>query len=94
MEGKQRERKTLSQDDTETLKTLLSSAITHHGAVCIHVAELWDGVLGIDGDDDLRAGLVPVKPTGHHFLSLQTDAGCIYCCSFYLFFCTDGLALF
>lgn len=64
------------------MKTLLSCAITHRGAVCIHVAELWDGVLGVDRDDDLRAGLVPVKPTGHHFLTLQMETDCIYCYTF------------
>lgn len=49
---------------------LTDYCIAHRGAVCIHVAELWDGVLGVDGDDDLRPGLVPVKPTWNHFLTL------------------------
>lgn len=46
-------------------------SISHRGAVCIHVAQLWDGVFGIDRDDDLRTGLVPVKSTRDNFLTLQ-----------------------
>lgn len=45
--------------------------IPHRGAVCIHVAQLRDGVLGVDRDDDLCPRLVPVKPTRNHFLTLR-----------------------
>lgn len=74
---KKREKKHI-QSQTRQVQPLLSCATTHPGAVCIYVAELWDSVLGVDGDDDLRAGLVPVKPTGHHFVSLQTNKGCVW----------------
>ena len=50
---------------------LTTCSIPHRGAVSIHIAQLWDGVFGIDRDDDLRPGLVPVKPTWNHFLTLQ-----------------------
>ena len=45
--------------------------VPHLDAVCIHVTQLRDGVFGVDGDDDLRSSLVPVKPTRRHFLTLQ-----------------------
>lgn len=45
--------------------------IPHRGAVGVHVTQLWDGVFGVDGDDDLRPGLVPVETTWRHFLILQ-----------------------
>lgn len=50
---------------------LIWRCIPHRGAVCIHVTQLWDGVFGIDGDDDLSPSLMPVEPTGSHFLTLQ-----------------------
>lgn len=50
-----------------------SCPLPHCGAVCVHVAELRDSVLGVDGDDDLRARLVPVRPTRNHFLTLRGE---------------------
>lgn len=43
---------------------------THCRAVPLHEAHLWDGVLGVDGDDDLSSSLVPVKPARHHLFTL------------------------
>lgn len=45
---------------------------THCSAVGIHVAQLWDRILGIDGNDDLRPSLVPVEATRDHLLTLRS----------------------
>lgn len=50
---------------------MTNCSVPHRGAVCIHIAQLWDGVFGIDRDDNLRPGLVPVKPARDRFFTLQ-----------------------
>lgn len=53
------------------LLALKDHADVQRGAVCVHVAQLGHAVLGVDGDDDLRASLVPVESTWHHLLALN-----------------------
>lgn len=45
----------------------------YRGAVGLDITELWQGVLCIDGDDNLTAGLVPVKSTRHHRRPLEIE---------------------
>lgn len=45
--------------------------VPHRGAVGVHVAQLWDGVLGVDGDDNLRRRLMPVESARDNFLPLR-----------------------